>query len=719
MSVERSELNVERSASKGAVFLSYARDDAAAARRIAEALRASGLEVWFDENELRGGDSWDAKIRKQIDACSLFLPIISAHTQERGKGYFRLEWKLAVEQTHLMADGMAFLAPIVIDETPEGGAMVPPEFLKVQWTRLPGALPTPQFVQQIKRLLDAPTKSLETGRSRPAVAGLAEAGRPGSATPATKKSLPGWMWAALTAVVVGIAVALSVSRKSELPAAPIASSPTLPGLRSLGEAGSPSPSTPPAPAAADKSIAVLAFADLSEARNSEYFSDGISEELLNVLAKVPGLRVAARTSAFFFKGKNLPIPEIAAKLKVAYIVEGSVQRAGERVKITAQLIKAADGYHVWSESFTRDAKDVFAVQEEIAGLIAKQLSLKLGASSAAATAAVNPEAFELFVQARQAWNQRTAEAYVRAEALLQRALALDPNFARARALLALVWNFQAVEQKELGLFGQRDAPVVARIRAEIDRALALDPNLAEAHTALGYLHWLLWQTEEAVRELRLAITLNPSYATAYQFLGRRLLSDGRLDEAEAMMRRATELDPLSHRILDNYYIPLNYLGRHEEALGVVDRALALQPDSLQARVWKTLCLTALGRHDEAVALLRKIPWAGSSYESFIITVFLGAGLQAEAEQALARIPPGASADTKASALARLGRPQEALAVLDPATTAIATAAELFFDANYDPIRTDPRFVKFLATLGLTEANARAQAWRAAHPSGKK
>ena len=109
-----------------AVFLSYARDDAAAARRIAEALRASGLTVWFDENELRGGDTWDAKIRQQIDACALFLPIISAHTQERGNGYFRLEWKLAVEQTHLMADGMAFLAPVVIDDTPESGALVPP-----------------------------------------------------------------------------------------------------------------------------------------------------------------------------------------------------------------------------------------------------------------------------------------------------------------------------------------------------------------------------------------------------------------------------------------------------------------------------------------------------------------------------------------------------------------------------------------------------------------
>src|SRR5271169_3910047 len=124
-----------------AVFVSYAREDTASAQRIAEALRSRGVEVWFDQNELRGGDAWDQKIRRQIAECTLFLPIISKNTQERGKGYFRLEWKLAVEQTHLMAEGMAYLAPVVVDETPESGAVVPPEFMRVQWIRLPGALP--------------------------------------------------------------------------------------------------------------------------------------------------------------------------------------------------------------------------------------------------------------------------------------------------------------------------------------------------------------------------------------------------------------------------------------------------------------------------------------------------------------------------------------------------------------------------------------------------
>ena len=688
-----------------AVFLSYAREDTDAARRIADALRAFGVEVWFDQSELRGGDQWDVKIRQQINDCALFLPIVSQHTQERGKGYFRLEWKLAVEQTHLMADGMAFLAPIVVDDTPESGALVPAEFLRVQWTRLAQGVPTPQFVEQVKRLLGG--KVAPVSDRRIGTAATTDAGQ----KPALPRSaVPGWAWGVAAAVIVAVVAGILFLRPAPPPAsAPNSAAETKPAAPAISDKSAP----------AEKSIAVLAFADLSEARNSEYFSDGISEELLNVLAKVPGLRVAARTSAFFFKGKNLPITEIAAKLNVAYIVEGSVQRAGERVKITAQLIKAADGFHLWSDTFTRDAKDVFAVQEEIAGRIAKELSLKLGVTSAAATAAVNPEAFELFVQARQAWNLRTADAYARAEVQLNRALALDPNFARAHAQLALVWIMQAVDREQLGLFNQRDTPIVQRIRAEVDRALALDPNLAEARTALGNLYWQTWQTEPAIRELRAAITLNPNYATAYQWLGRRLLTEGRVDEAEAMMRRATELDPLSHRILDNYSIPLFIQGRYAEALTVIDRALALQPDSFQALIWKALALSQLGRHDDAVALLGKLSWAGSTYEEYVVEIFTRAGLRTEAERAYARIPAGASAEVRSGALAKMGRPQEALAAMDPATMGISNMNELLFEEIYDPIRADPRFVKLLATLGMTEAHARAQAWRAAHPLGKK
>src|SRR6478752_5689475 len=141
-----------------AVFLSYAREDSDAARRIADALRAFGVEVWFDMSELRGGDVWDQKIRKQIKDCALFMPVISGQSEQHGEGYFRLEWKLAVERTHLLAEGMPFLFPVVIDDTSETDASVPEQFLKAQWTRLPGGEPTPQFIEHVKRLLSGPRR---------------------------------------------------------------------------------------------------------------------------------------------------------------------------------------------------------------------------------------------------------------------------------------------------------------------------------------------------------------------------------------------------------------------------------------------------------------------------------------------------------------------------------------------------------------------------------
>ena len=193
-----------------AIFLSYARDDAASARRIAEALRSIGLEVWFDENELRGGDTWDAKIRKQIDECSLFVPIISHHTESRTKGYFRLEWNLAVAQTQMLAEGVPFIAPVAIDDTRETGASVPAEFLRVQWMRLPGALPTPQFVEQVKRLLDAPKKSAASTTRAASTA-------PSSAS--ARSGIPPWVWAAAVVMIGGV-VTFFVTHPSTKESAP-------------------------------------------------------------------------------------------------------------------------------------------------------------------------------------------------------------------------------------------------------------------------------------------------------------------------------------------------------------------------------------------------------------------------------------------------------------------------------------------------------------------
>jgi TolB-like protein/Flp pilus assembly protein TadD len=465
----------------------------------------------------------------------------------------------------------------------------------------------------------------------------------------------------------------------------------------------------------EKSVAVLAFADNSPGHDSEYFSDGISEELINALGKVPGLKVPAGTSSFYFKGKKVPMPEIAKQLGVAYVIEGSVQRAGDKVKISARLSKAADGFQVWTDSFLRDAKDVFAVEEEIAGLIAQRLSLKLGVSSAAATASVNPEAFELYVQAQQLWNMRTTDGLNRAENLLNRALALEPDFARAHAALGEVWNLRGLNGDGMGAFGDRNSPELARIREKAREALALDSNSAETHALLGSLLLSGWQIDEAVRELRLAIVLNPTYATAHQRLSRALFNAGRADEGLAELKLAAELDPLSSRILDNYAGALRRTGRYTESLAVAERAVAVQPDNVQALLAKSRTLLALGRAEEAAAVIRGLAADSDFAITAMAIVLAGVGRPAEAETELSR---SKNVSYRWFVLAALGRRTESAAAFDAQRLTVNQLTDFLFDPNCDLVRDDPRIVQGIAALGLTEAHARAQAWRKAHPPEK-
>jgi TolB-like protein len=263
-----------------AVFLSYASQDAEAARRICEALRAAGIEVWFDQSELRGGDAWDQRIRREIRDCALFVPIISGNTQARSEGYFRLEWHLADQRTHLMGKNRAFLVPVCVDDTRDADADIPDSFAAVQWTHLPEGKTLLAFVERVARLLSldksaAPAPTLPAGGSSAAVLPSASAGQ------------------------------------TEI---------------------------------RDKSIAVLPFANLSADKDNEYFSDGLTEEILSALSEVEGLHVASRSSAFFFKGKAAEISEIANRLHVANLLEGSVRRAGNRIRITVQLVDAQQGF---------------------------------------------------------------------------------------------------------------------------------------------------------------------------------------------------------------------------------------------------------------------------------------------------------------------------------------------------------------------------------------
>ena len=677
----------------GGVFLSYAREDTDAARRIADALRAFGVDAWFDQSELRGGDSWDAKIKKQIRECTLFLPVISAGTQARGEGYFRREWKFAVERTHDMAAGMPFLVPVVIDDTTEPAALVPDEFMRVQWTRLPRGIPSPQFVDQIRLLLDRSRKpSLEAGRPRPAVRGE------GTAPPKTKPAVPGWMWGVLAAVLAGVLIGIFALRQPT-PAAPVAASASEPKSPSAVSLHRPTP----ADAADAKSIAVLAFANLSDDKENEYFSDGISEELLNVLAKVPGLKVSARTSAFYFKGRNVPIPEIAEKLGVAYVVEGSVRKQGDKVRITAQLIKAGDGFHLWSDTFTRDVKDIFAVQDEIAGLIAQNLQLKLGESTRAAKQ-VNPEAYRLVLEGRHFWLLRTGDGFVRAEAAYHRALALDPNFAEAHAGLADVWSIRAWYRL---LGGEADASDdLTRADAEAQAALRLDPALAETYATLGAVRFNQRRYAEAAQNYQEALRLNPNYAFAHHWQAQLRGNQGHLDELMTGMDKAIEVDPLAYITLTSHTVFLSFAHRYEQALMLSDRALALRSEIFIPLYGnRALLLLAAGRRDEAVVAARTVLdhpllqprwWLDPAALYVLRRGGFAAEAQTRAEHIRAALP--ANSQLHAPICAALGRPREALELLAANGAGSTSISNLFYSEMWDEVRADPGFPAVLAKL---------------------
>ena len=322
-----------------AVFLSYAREDTAAARRIADALRAFGVEVWLDQSELRGGDTWDATIRQRIKECALFLAVISANTQRRREGYFRREWNLAVERTLDMAHGTPFLVPVVVDDTPESKALVPEQFMRVQWSRLPQGVPDPQFVGQLKRLL-APAASFTSPPLQPH-----SPARDARAPSPKKPRLPRWAWAALAVAVISGAIALWPARK-----------PSAAALK-----------------ANDKSIAVLPFANLSDERENAHFADGVHEDIFINLAPARGLRVVSGASVMQYRDKRPSMRQIGETLNVAFVLEGSVRGRGSKVHLTVRLIDARTDEHVWAKSFNPDLSDIFAAQNELAKEIAAQL----------------------------------------------------------------------------------------------------------------------------------------------------------------------------------------------------------------------------------------------------------------------------------------------------------------------------------------------------------
>jgi TolB-like protein/tetratricopeptide (TPR) repeat protein len=663
-----------------AVFLSYASQDTQATQQLCNALRDAGVDVWFDQSELRGGDAWDASIRKQIKTCALFIPVISRSTHDRDEGYFRLEWKLAVDRSHLMAAARAFLLPVVIDDTRDDDEQVPERFRDVQWTRLPGGAASPAFVEHVRRLL--------MGEPSP---GTGSAAARGGGVPITRKpALPWWrsniaLLAAIAAVVVvvGFVVAnrpLLSKRGTEVGTARV------PLVRSA-----PTTAFSPPP----HSIAVLPFVNLSGDKEQEYFSDGLTEEVLNSLAEIDGLQVAAHTSAFSFKGQDTDIGTIARKLNVGTVLEGSVRRSANTVRITAQLIDAVTGFHLWSKTYDRNLRDVLKLQSEIATAVAGALKVTLLGDTAAKIelgGTRDPAAFDAYLRGAKAFGFRPdAKEIPTAIAAYSEAIRLDPHYALAFAARSIAFTGYASEAAT----GAAIREGFDKAQADARQALELAPNLTQAYLALGSV------AENGTLDFTLAshayeraLALAPGNAQVLRESGAFAASMGHFDVGLAALRRALVLDPLARSSYTLLSLALYRARQYDEAVAGFTEAISLEPDFNASYGNRGLAYYGLGNMQSARTSCETKPDRWESQWCLAVTYDkLGKHADAEAEIAKLKADGGdAAAYQYATIYAQWGSVPKSLEWLETSLRLRDPGlVDLKTDPLMDPLRQEPRF----------------------------
>jgi TolB-like protein/tetratricopeptide (TPR) repeat protein len=666
-----------------AVFVSYASQDAEEASHLCNALRGAGIEVWFDQSELRGGDTWDASIRRQIKSCYLFVAMISANTQAREEGYFRREWKLAVDRTNDMAGGRPFLLPVVIDGTSDSDALVPEKFREVQWTRLHQGVNMHVFVKHVRGLL-----SLELSREP---AGSAPVAPRVTAAPTNSKPVPA-SWrpkVALLAMIAVVILALGFlianrfvlskhgAEVAAVPASAVQSAPAT-GFN-----------PPP------HSIAVLPFTNMSGDKEQDYFSDGLTEELLNSLSEINGLQVAARTSAFSFKGKDTDIGTIARKLNVGAVLEGSVRRSANTIRITAQLINAVTGFHLWSKSYDRDLGDVLKLQTEIATAVASALKVTLLGDVAAKVelgGTHNPAAFNAYLRgAKEFVSRHELENLPAAIAAYTEAIRLDPHYALAIAGRSIVLSYGAAEAAN---------PVATRegfdkAQADAEKAIALAPDLAQAHLALATVLELgTLDFTRASEEYERALALAPGNAQVLRISGLFATYMGHIDAGLAAARRAVVLDPLardSHSVLGR---ALYAARRYEEAVVALSEGISFDPSAKAFYTYRGFAYYALGDLEGARTSCENEPdYAGNQWCLSVTYDRLRKHADAEAEISKLKAFFGdVMAYQYAAFYAQRGDSSKALEWLETALRLRDAGLEsLKTDSLMDPLRKEPRF----------------------------
>ena len=652
---------------KADVFISYASHDAPLANVIVEALEMHGIRCWIAPRNVVPGSLYADEIIRAINDANVVVLLLSEHaiaSSHVGKEIERASSKrrriiaLRIDSASLNRAFEYFLSESQWIDLHSGDADAAAAQLATAVRRhLEPSAEIGAHIQSNKRLL-SPVRTVRLGK---------------------------WL---VTAVVVVLALAwvtvnkvwLSKHAQVEDPAAAIA--PTSIAIAVVPQ----------------KSVAVLPFVDMSEKKDQAYFADGLSEELIDMLTKISDLQVPARTSSFYFRDKQATIADIAKALAVAHVLEGSVRKSGKTIRITAQLVRADNGYHVWSETYDRQIDDIFKVQDDIAGSVVKSLKVSLlagGASRSIPT--TNTDAYTSYLQARALFQRGSADDYRNAYDHLTEAVALDPAFAAAWSEIARV----RVRQYYLGQITLTAAR--AEAHRAIGKALQLDPQLPEAHLTRGrVLYFLDWDWQGADTEMKTSLRLDPGLGESYRWAAMTAGTLGRFDEAEDLLRKALALDPMeafSYSTLSDY---LRQSGHWPEATKAGARAHDLMPSIFDNRYVAEI---ALCRGDPQAAL-SALPLVRSPIEvvSIKARAFRALGRNQDAAAALTELEKTAAADAPteiARVYALFGERDLSFKWLDHSYEVRDPGiVDIKRDRDFDALRSDPRYVRFLQKMNL-------------------
>jgi TolB-like protein/Tfp pilus assembly protein PilF len=633
------------------VFVSYASQDAAVANSIVEHLESQGLKCWMAPRDVRPGTEYADAIVAAINEAKAVVLLLSGSAVASSHVGREIE-RAASKHKQIVA--------LRIDTEPLSRSFE--YFLSnSQWIDLPN-LGMPAAMAKLKEAVGH--VSIASPQSLPSR-------RPGGI---------GKRVVVTAAVIIGLGavVALGVH------------------FWPLNHSGARAPAVT---AIHDKSIAVLPFVDMSEKKDQEYFSDGLSEELIDLLAQVQDLRVPARTSSFAFKGKADDVTSIAQKLRVAHVLEGSVRKAGNTLRVTVQLIRADNGYHLWSRTYDRDIKDIFKVQDEIAAAVVEVLKAKLAPPQAvAAYRSSNTEAYNQYLLGKRFHSRGNVDGWQRAIDAFHKAIALDPEYAAAYATLAL--SEYALADSTGDAAGQRQA------MADAERAVTLAPQEADGYASRGVLRMnVSWDWNGAEADLEKALALDPAadktqgnYATLLERLGR-------LPEAIVVGRRATEIDPLSTIAWSNLGQYLTFHRDYSAAHEALRRCLEINPESSFGGHHVAIMRLLEGNAAEALATARKI-----GIEAFRLTDAAMAehslGHAKESQQALDELIVKHASDGAyqvAEAFAWRGEKDKAFEWLERAyEQRDGGLSEVKVDLLLDRLHGDPRFKSFLKKMNLPE-----------------